>query len=125
RRQRILDVAKQHFTERGFKGANLDDIARDAACAKGALYLEFHDKRELLQEVVKRSYGEVIKRYQAEVGPIESPLDRLVAALRFSFDQYAREPMLIRLAKEVPDLRDMVPPALVAEASVQVDVVNR
>lgn len=105
RRRRILDAAKRHFTARGFKGTNLDAIAAEAGCAKGALYLEFPDKRALLREVVEETAKVVGARYAAEVLSIESPLERLVAALRFTYHQTAAEPIFAKLMREDPDLK--------------------
>ncbi|WP_437689872.1 TetR/AcrR family transcriptional regulator [Sorangium sp. So ce176] len=105
RRARILEAARRHFIERGFKGTNLDAVAAEAGCAKGALYLEFADKESLLREVVERSFAAIRARFAAEVLGLESPLDRLVATLRFAYRQQAAEPLFGKLLREDPDLR--------------------
>ncbi|WP_438017831.1 helix-turn-helix domain-containing protein [Sorangium sp. So ce315] len=105
RRTRILDAARRHFIERGFKGTNLDAVAAEAGCAKGALYLEFADKESLLREVVERSFAAIRARFAAEVLGLESPLERLVATLRFAYRQQAAEPLFGKLLREDPDLR--------------------
>jgi AcrR family transcriptional regulator len=105
RRRRILDVAKRHFTARGFKGTTLDAIAEEAGCAKGALYLEFADKETLLRAVVQETFAAVRARFAAEVLAIASPLARLGETLRFAYRQLAREPLLTRLMRDDPELR--------------------
>lgn len=105
RRRRILDIAKRHFTARGFKGTTLDAVAEEAGCAKGALYLEFADKEALLRTVVDETFAAIRARFAAEVLAIESPLARLGETLRFAFRQYAREPLFGRLMREDPELR--------------------
>ncbi|UQA57980.1 TetR/AcrR family transcriptional regulator [Polyangium aurulentum] len=105
RRQRILEAAKRHFTAHGFKGTNLDAVAADAGCAKGALYLEFADKEALLREVVEGAFAVIRARYADEVLAIDSPLERLVATLRFAYRQLAADPMFGKLLREDPDLR--------------------
>jgi TetR/AcrR family fatty acid metabolism transcriptional regulator len=105
RRRRVLDVAKRHFTARGFKGTTLDAVAEEAGCAKGALYLEFADKEALLRTVVDETFAAIRARFVAEVLAIESPLARLGETLRFAFRQYAREPLFGRLMREDPELR--------------------
>jgi TetR/AcrR family transcriptional regulator, cholesterol catabolism regulator len=104
RRRRILDAAKRHFTTHGYKGTNLDAVAAEAGCAKGALYLEFADKEALLREVVETSFAEISARYVDEVLAIESPLERLAATLRFAYRETAAEPMFGKLLREDPDL---------------------
>ncbi len=105
RRRRILDVAKRHFTARGFKGTRLDAIAEEAGCAKGALYLEFADKQTLLRAVADESFAAIRERFAAEVLAVESPLARLGEALRFAYREHAREPLFGRLMREDPELR--------------------
>lgn len=105
RRRRILDIAKRHFSAYGFGGTNLDAIAKDAGCAKGALYLEFTDKEALLRAVVEEAFDAIRSRYTAEVLTIESPLERLVETLRFTFRQTAAEPIFSKLLRDDPDLR--------------------
>jgi TetR/AcrR family fatty acid metabolism transcriptional regulator len=105
RRRRILDVAKRHFTARGFKGTTLDAVAEEAGCAKGALYLEFADKQTLLRAVVDETFTAIRARFVAEVLAIPSPLARLGETLRFAYRQFAREPLFGRLMREDPELR--------------------
>ncbi len=105
RRQRILEAAKRHFTAHGFKGTNLDAVAAEADCAKGALYLEFADKEALLREVAEQSFATIRARFVDEVLSIESPLERLVGTLRFAYRQMAADPMFGKLLREDPDLR--------------------
>lgn len=105
RRRRILDVARRQFTERGFRGTRLDDVAEEAGCAKGALYLEFADKESLLREVADEAFTAIRARFVAEVVSIDSPLGRLRETLRFAFRQFAAEPLFSRLLREDPELK--------------------
>lgn len=105
RRQRILDVAKRHFTAYGFGGTTLDAVASEAGCAKGALYLEFADKEALLRAVVEETFSTIRDRYVTEVMARESPLERLVETLRFAFRQTAAEPLFGKLLRDDPELR--------------------
>ncbi|MFN0159814.1 MAG: TetR/AcrR family transcriptional regulator [Burkholderiales bacterium] len=49
----MLAAALEAFTEKGFAGARLDDIARRARISKGTLYLYFPGKEELFKAVVR------------------------------------------------------------------------
>lgn len=104
RRARILAVAKRSFVERGFRGTTLSEIAQQAGCAKGALYLEFEDKEALLRAVVQRAFDAVRERYHDQVISLPSPLDRLVGTLAFAFREHAREPLFARLLRDDPEL---------------------
>ena len=48
-RHRIVDAAQRVFARKGFGGATMDDIADEVGVSKGALYLYFANKTELLQ----------------------------------------------------------------------------
>jgi AcrR family transcriptional regulator len=49
----VLTAALQVFTERGFAGARLDDIAARAGVSKGTLYLYYANKEELFKAAVR------------------------------------------------------------------------
>lgn len=99
-----MAVAKRSFVERGFRGTTLSEVAREAGCAKGALYLEFEDKEALLRAVVQQAFDAVRERYHDQVLSLCSPLDRLVATLAFAFREHAREPLFARLLRDDPEL---------------------
>ncbi len=124
RRARILAVAKRSFVERGFRGTTLSEVARDAGCAKGAVYLEFEDKEALLRAVVQEAFDAVRERYEAQVLSLCSPLDRLVETLAFAFREHAREPLFARLLRDDPELKVLAlasDEAVRAEARVEVE----
>lgn len=104
RRQRILQVAKSHFERFGFRRTRIEDIARDAGIAKGAVYLEFESKEVLLHAVIESMTAEIGRRYAAEVMSIESPRERLRATLRFAYDALSRDALFERLLREDPEL---------------------
>ncbi len=49
----LLTAALEVFTERGFAGARLDDIASRAGVSKGTLYLYYANKEELFKATVR------------------------------------------------------------------------
>ena len=52
-RERLIAAAAEVFSERGYEGAAVADIARRAEFTTGAIYGQFRDKAELLLEVVR------------------------------------------------------------------------
>jgi AcrR family transcriptional regulator len=67
RREAILAAALDEFAVRGFAAARLDDVARRAGVAKGTIYLYFHDKEALFQELVRSVIGPLIARFETTV----------------------------------------------------------
>ncbi len=51
-RQKILDAATNVFSEKGFDGARVDEIAARAKVNKAMLYYYFENKEKLLEEII-------------------------------------------------------------------------
>lgn len=55
-RERILAVADGFFSERGWEGTTLRDVAAAADVSTGAVFSNFRDKADLFQAVVQRDF---------------------------------------------------------------------
>lgn len=53
--RQILDSALLEFSERGFKSARMDDVARRCGLSKGGLYAHFRSKDALFEAILTRS----------------------------------------------------------------------
>ncbi|GAA1836174.1 TetR/AcrR family transcriptional regulator [Agromyces salentinus] len=69
RRERILDAAERLVLERGFDAMSIASVASAAGIGKGAVYLEFASKRELLDAVLRRGTRRLRTRVDREIGP--------------------------------------------------------
>ncbi|MFB4304485.1 TetR/AcrR family transcriptional regulator [Actinomadura sp. GTD37] len=67
-RGRIFTVARQLFTEQGYAGTSIADIAKELGTSKAALYYHFKSKEEILSELL----AEPIARYAALAARAES-----------------------------------------------------
>ena len=79
-RERILQVARAAFVERGFSAVSMQEIADAAALTKAAIYYHFRDKQELFEAVVMAEmqllHQGVVE--QLAVGPpLRSQLERI------------------------------------------------
>jgi len=82
RREAILAAALDEFAERGFAGARLDDVARRAGIAKGTIYLYFHDKEALFQELVRSALSPFVATIEGALTidlPLRAVCDRLAS----------------------------------------------
>jgi AcrR family transcriptional regulator len=81
RREAILRAALDEFSARGFAAARLDDVAKRAGVAKGTIYLHFHDKEALFQEIVRSVMGPFVGTlegvFAAEI-PLRTITDQIV-----------------------------------------------
>lgn len=57
-RRAILDAARAQFTERGYRGASLDDIAETAGYSKGAVYSNWSGKEALFLDLLDEAQTE-------------------------------------------------------------------
>lgn len=80
RRERILDAAEELVLARGFDAMSVAAIAEGAGIGKGAVYLEFPGKNDILDALLQRGTARLRERARAEVG--DRP--RLSAAYRAS-----------------------------------------
>ena len=62
-RDRLLRAAEQVFTQHGYEGAQLEEIAKAADFSKGALYAHFKSKEDLLLALAQTKAG----LYQAKL----------------------------------------------------------
>ena len=68
RRERILDAAEALILAHGFDAVSVAEIAAQSGIGKGALYLEFAGKREILDDLLRRAVNRVRTHVQQEVG---------------------------------------------------------
>lgn len=57
-REKLLVKAVEHFLDRGYHAASIEQIAEEADFSKGAIYSNFESKDELAMEVVNRVRAE-------------------------------------------------------------------
>ena len=112
-RELILEEALKQFSEKGFAGASMQDIAKPLGITKAALYKHFASKKQLFDEIIRASearfqdflaalsvhfpkdgQGEVDQTDVAVYGSItaEGLCESVLTFVRFSMeDPYARQ----------------------------------
>src|SRR5208283_3116875 len=93
RRTAILQAAEELMLSRGLSGVTTRQIAEEAGCSEGALYVHFKSRLELLLAMLEESLPEMLgplRTLQRQVGR-GSPQVNLATALRgiFRFHQRA------------------------------------
>ena len=64
-RAALVDTAKRLLQERGFDGAGVVDISREAGLTQGALYGQFGSKDVLAAEAVRKAFSDGAAAWQA------------------------------------------------------------
>lgn len=77
-RTRIADAAQTVFRRKGFRTATMDDIAKEIGVSKGALYLYFRTKTDLLVEIQTRARAQLLRQWESllEAGDIAEGFTR-------------------------------------------------
>ncbi len=63
-RERIVGAARAVFRRKGFRATRMEDIAAELGVSKGAIYLYFRTKNELLGEIQARSRQQVLVAWE-------------------------------------------------------------
>ncbi|MCC7364209.1 MAG: TetR/AcrR family transcriptional regulator [Dehalococcoidia bacterium] len=110
-RQRILDAAHEVFEEKGYAGANIDDIIKRCKVARGTFYLYFRNKEHIFTMVVEQ-VGRKLHDDTAAQPPVPmSHRDRLAFANRTYLEAFrANRKMLgelIAYAPIIPEISEV------------------
>lgn len=79
-RERVLSAARQLFSERGYEGATIRDIAQAAGMSTGAVFASFSDKTELFDEILTADY-EVIYAQMVQAARSAATVDEALLGL--------------------------------------------
>jgi AcrR family transcriptional regulator len=103
RKASLRDAAVRLFAERGFEGASVEALAREAGLAKGTFYLYFPTKQALLDDVVQRySLLPDVERIAVDLRgqPLEQIVPLLVRAVWSRLME--RREIIMLLYREMP-----------------------
>ncbi len=119
--ERLLDVATKFFMEKGFEGASVTQIAREARASKESFYSRYPTKEELFHAVVRRKTGQMAAQAVATLSTALPPqealttfgelfLERLLteevtALRRILWTEWQRIPGLVRMFHELGPAR--------------------
>ena len=81
-RKRILDAAVQVFIDKGFDGARVETIARQAKVNKAMIYYYFSSKDQLYYQVLKTTFTRIMERIVGALDQEGSPSDRIQQMVR-------------------------------------------
>ncbi len=119
--ERLLDVATKFFMEKGFEGASVTQIAREAHASKESFYSRYPTKEELFHAVIRRKTDQMAAQAVATLNPSLPPqealttfgdilLDRLLteevtALRRILWTEWQRIPGLVKMFYELGPAR--------------------
>jgi len=101
RKNEILDVAEQLFASRGFDNTSTNDIINEIGIARGTLYHHFKSKEEILDAVIERITGTLMRQAEAIASDRRLPLlDRLTGSIMaLNVDSRIGEEVMLQVHK--------------------------
>jgi len=79
---RILEAAASVFSEVGFAGARVDEIADRAGVNKAMIYYHIGDKETLYAEVINNIIGNTAETISREIKDVQDPEEKLRIYIR-------------------------------------------
>ena len=96
-RANIIDVATREFSDKGFAGARIDEIAEKTNSSKRMIYYYFGGKEGLYQAVLEQAYGGIREREEAQNFDAMSAEQALREMVVHTFDYHMAHPDFVRL----------------------------
>ena len=96
-RDKLLNAAEEIFLEKGYDNATTREISARADLGAGTFYVHFRDKRAVYDALVRRANREMHRQWLEARKPKMSVEERVVSALRVSFDYFRENADLARL----------------------------
>jgi TetR/AcrR family transcriptional regulator len=97
KRQRVLYSAKRAFADKGFTGANVNEIARDAGISVGALYKYFRSKDDIFLAIIDASRDLIEDTLDSILESESGFYGRVEAVLRAAAESSAADPDMVRI----------------------------
>ncbi len=119
KRSAIFAVAAEEFARRGFYGASVEEIARRAQIAKGAVYLYFDSKLDLFKDTLREGARRLEGLFEATLAAADSFPERLHFLYRSAAAAVAQAAAPWRMYCDLVNTNDpdLVPMAAELEAS--------
>jgi AcrR family transcriptional regulator len=95
-RQKILQVAKKLFADRGYEGATIRDIAAAAGMSTGAVFANFADKGDLFAEIAGAEH-EALLEAMRDAAQHKAPAQAALAMLEAAAERHLGDLALFRV----------------------------
>jgi len=89
-RQEMLDAAERLFSQKGYHGTTMQEIADEAEFSVGALYNMFESKTGILAELIAMRTEEFTADVAGRMGRQQDVLDKVRAAIAAKLDFFRR-----------------------------------
>lgn len=93
----ILDAAIKVFSDKGYYGSRVSDIAQEAGIAYGLVYHYFKKKEDLLISIFNTRWKELLDAIKNTKEEMDDPREMLRKIISFIFHSYKNNPNMIKV----------------------------
>ena len=93
----ILDAAIKVFSEKGYYGSRVSDIAKEAGIAYGLVYHYFKKKEDLLISIFSTRWTALLDAIRNAKDGMDDPREMLRKTISFIFHSYKNNPNMIKV----------------------------
>ena len=122
--ERILNAAERIFSENGYAGARLADIAAEADIRRPSLLYHFESKEVLYEAMVHRLFNRLMEALAGLLDP-DAEFEQQIIQIGLAFRQFAEDNTAFGriVLRDIVDHRDPVPELLASGVVPVLDVV--
>ena len=97
----IIEVGMRLFASKGFSATSVQEIASESGISKGAFYLHFKSKDDLLLAILQHHFDMIHKAFSEVTKDIQNPRDKLIREQMALYSHFiTHRELLVMLAKE-------------------------
>ena len=129
RKEQIINAAKSVFLEKGFSGATIEDIAKEAELSVGTLYIYFKNKDDLYASLNLRAL-DILNHEMDKIlnDPKLSSGQKLEGAWKGLYNTFSLDPIALRAILHFQleeSLKLLSPPLLASINEVSKSIINK
>ena len=96
--RRILKVAGLLFSQRGYFGVSMSEIAEEVGITKAALYYHFENKEEIYLTILKETFSSLLSVLETAFNSTKTPFTKLFNVVEAYLDFTLERPETVLLA---------------------------
>jgi AcrR family transcriptional regulator len=105
-KEKLINVAMEEFSLKGFNGVNISELAKKADTTTGAVYHHFGSKSKLYEVIRKDLEQRIIDRMEGAASLFDQPNKKLEAALITALDFVVKSKLCKVLSEDLTEFRD-------------------
>lgn len=96
RTQSLLEATRRIIANEGFQAVTMERVAGQAGITKGAVYLYFRNKEQMILSAVEQLASQTLKEIEGQVDPKATPWTRLCQVVRAQMETLERHRDVLR-----------------------------